>query len=102
MARSRRDGRGKQETSPLNCANDRLPLATVTNCTAGGVDTAVESRVRDGSAVPDALDQLILADHPVGILRKMEEEVEDLRLHVNYDAVAAFELPPVCVERKFI
>jgi hypothetical protein len=34
------------------------------------------------------LDQLILADDPVGVLRKVEEQVEDLRLDVNDSAVA--------------
>ena len=55
-----------------------------------------------GSAVPDTLDQLILADDPVGVLHKVEEQVEDLRLDVNDFAVAAPQLPSVSVEQEFI
>ena len=102
MARSRRDGRGKQETSPLHCADDRLLLATVADRPAGGVDPAVECRIRYGATVPDTLDQLILADDPVGVLRKVKEQVEDLWLDMNYSAVAAPELPSVSVEQEFI
>ena len=101
-ARSRPDLGGKQETPPLHGANDRLLLATVADRPAGGVDTAVECRIRYGSAVPDTLDQLILADDPVGVLRKVEEQVEDLRLDVNDSAVAAPKLPSVGVEQEFI
>ena len=101
-ARSRPDLGGKQEAPPLHGANDRLPLATVADRPAGGVDTAVECRIRYGSAVPDTLDQLILADDPVGVLRKVEEQVEDLRLDVNDSAVAAPKLPSVSVEQEFI
>ena len=76
--------------------------ATVANRPAGGVDAAVQCRVRYGTAVPDTLDQLILADDPVGVLRKVEEQVEDLRLDVNDSAVAGAKLPSVSVEREFI
>ena len=48
------------------------------------------------------LDQLILADDPVGVLRKVEEQVEYLRLDVNDSAVAAPQLPSVGVEQEFI
>ena len=56
----------------------------------------------DGTAVPDAFDQLIFADDPAGVLRKVEEQVEYLRLHVNDDTAVARELPLVGVEQEFI
>jgi hypothetical protein len=101
-AGSRSDVGGKQETPPLDGANDRLLLATVANRPAGGVDAAVQCRVRYGTAVPDTLDQLIFGDDPVCVLRKVEEQVEYLRLHVNDNAVAAPELPSIGVEQEFI
>ena len=101
-ARSRPDLGGKQETPPLDGTNDRLLLATVANRPAGGVDPAVQRCVRYGTPVPDTLDQLILADDPVGVLRKVKEQVEDLRLDVNDFAVAAPKLPSVSVEQEFI
>jgi hypothetical protein len=47
------------------------------------VDSTVQCGVRYGAAVPDALDQLVLADYPVAVLHEMEQEIEDLRLDVN-------------------
>jgi hypothetical protein len=65
-------------------------------------DLWIECCVRYGTAVPDTLDQLIFGDDPVGVLRKVEEQVEYLQLHVNDNAVAAPELPSVGVEQEFI
>ena len=101
-APSRRDLGGKQKPPPLHGADDRLLLATVADRPAGGVDPAVECRIRYGSTVPDMLDQFILADDPVGVLRKVEEQVEDLRLDMFHSAVATPKLPSVSVEQEFI
>jgi hypothetical protein len=98
----RYDLSGEEETSPLDGTDDRLLFATVANRPADAVDAAVQSCVRYDAAVPDLRDQLILADDPIGVSRKKDEQVENLRLHVNDNAVAAPKLAPVGVEGEFI
>jgi hypothetical protein len=47
------------------------------------------------------LDQLVLADHAVGVPSEVKKKVEDLRLDMN-SARAAFELAPVGIKREII
>jgi hypothetical protein len=48
--------------------------------------------------VPDLVDQLVLADHPVAVLHEMNDEVENLRFHGNRNLLAA-QLAPVGIEK---
>ena len=85
----------------MDCANERLPFSGVADGAASRIDTAVQSGVRYDAACPNLLDQLVFADEPVGVLGKVEKQIEDLRLHVNR-AVRASELPPVRINQEII
>ncbi|MGY3107689.1 hypothetical protein [Bradyrhizobium sp. LM6.9] len=39
--------------------------------------------------MPDLVDKLVLADHPVAVLHEVDDEIEDLRLHGNGNLLAA-------------
>jgi hypothetical protein len=101
IACSRCDFGSEQEPPPLDGANERLPSSGVTDGAASRIDTAVQSGIGYDAACPNLLDQLVFADDPIGILGKVEKQIEDLRLHVNY-TVRASELPPVCINQEFI
>ena len=57
----------------------RLVAAAVADGAAQGVDAGVQGRVRDRAAVPDRLDQLVLADDAVAMLDQVGEQAEHLR-----------------------
>jgi hypothetical protein len=48
--------------------------------------------------VPDLVNQLVLADHPVAVLHEVDNEIEDLRLHGNGNLLAA-QLAQVGIEQ---
>jgi hypothetical protein len=48
---------------------------------ARGVDAAGERRVRDDAPLPDRIDQIVLADHPLAIADQILQQVEHLRHH---------------------
>jgi len=91
----------KQKASPLDGANEGLLLPPVADRSAGGIDPAVQSSVRDGAALPDLFDQLILADHPVRVPGKVDQQIKDLRLSVN-DTGSPSVVPPIRVYREVI
>ncbi len=43
--------------------------------------------------MPNGVDQLVLAHDPIAVANQVDEQVEDLRLHVNNGAGAP-QLPP--------
>ena len=61
-------------------ADAALLLAAVADGAAGGVDAAGQRRVGHDAAVPDAGDQVVLADHAVAVADQEHQQVEDLRL----------------------
>src|SRR6516164_6670592 len=86
---------GEQKAAPRDRANKRLPLAGVADRTACRVDATVQRGVRYGAALPDAFDQFVLADNPVAVLHEIEQEIEDLRLDVDWPGRAS-KLPAPC------
>jgi hypothetical protein len=76
-------------------------LPGVADCAAGGINATVQGGVRYGAAVPNLFDQFVLADDPVCILDKVDQQIEDLRFHVDR-AVWPRELPPVGINQKII
>jgi hypothetical protein len=64
-------------------------------------NATVQGGVRYGAAVSNLFDQLVLADDPICILDKVDQQIEDLRLHVNL-AVRPSELPPIGINQKII
>ncbi|MGY3371357.1 hypothetical protein ACVWZL_008482 [Bradyrhizobium sp. GM2.4] len=48
--------------------------------------------------MPDLVDQLVLADHPIAVLHEVDDEIEDLWLHGNGNLLAA-QLAQVGIEQ---
>ena len=101
IACTRCDFSGKEKAPPLDGADEGLLLSRVTDGAARRIDPAVQRGVGYDAAFPDGFDQLILADDPVGVADKVQEQIEDLWLDMN-DTLAALELSPVGVDRKII
>ena len=57
--------------------------SVVAERTPGAVDAAGERGLGDDPAIPDRLDQFILADDPVMVAHQMNDEIEHLRLDMN-------------------
>jgi len=85
----------------LDGANERLPSSGVADGAASQIDSAVQSCIGYDAACPNLLDQLVFADYPLGILGKVEKQIEDLRLHVDY-TVRASQFLPVCINQEII
>jgi hypothetical protein len=63
--------------------NQGLVVSVVAERTPGAIDAAGERGFGDDPAVPDRLDQLILADNPVVVAHQMDDEIEYLGLNMN-------------------
>jgi hypothetical protein len=64
-------------------ANEGLIVAAVAERAARRADTGAERRLRDDAALPDGLDQLVLAHDSLAVLHQENDQVEHLRLDVN-------------------
>ena len=51
--------------------------------------------------MPDLVDQLVLADHPVAVFHQVDDEVEHLRFHGHRNLLPA-QLAPVGVEKVIL
>jgi hypothetical protein len=85
------------ETLAGDGVDEALLLAAVADGAAGGVNAAGEGGVGHDAAVPDAGDQVVLADHARAVADQEQQQVEDLRLDRRELARAA-QLAPVGVE----
>lgn len=74
-------------------ADQRLIVAGVAQCAPRRADAGAERRLRDDAALPDRVDQLVLAHDPVAVSDEMNEQIEHLRLEVN-DRAGAPQLAP--------
>ena len=80
----------------MNGAYDPLRLAIIAEELPGALDPARNSAVADRPAFPDGGDQLVLADQPVSVLDKKEQQGKNLRLRGEEAVVLAhFELAQV-------
>ncbi|MEY9551531.1 hypothetical protein ABIF67_005596 [Bradyrhizobium japonicum] len=94
----RLDGADETKALARDGTDQRLVRAAVADRLARCVDPAGQGGFGDAAPVPDLVDQLILADHPVTVLHEVDDEVEDLRLHGHGNLLAA-QLAPVGVEK---
>ena len=62
--------------------NQGLVVSVVAKRAPGAIDAAGERRLGDDPAVPDRLDQLVLADNPVVVAHQMNDEIEYLGLNM--------------------
>src|SRR5262249_21684596 len=91
----------EHEPVAWNGFDQDLVFAAFADCFTRRIDPAVESRVGNDSTFPDVLDQLVLTDHAVGILGKVEEQIEHLRFDMDCSA-PTFKLAPAGIESKII
>ena len=63
--------------------NQGLVVSVVAKRAPGAIDAAGERRLGDDPAIPDRLDQLILADDPLVIAHQMNDEIEHLGLDMH-------------------
>ena len=61
-------------------ADEALAFAAVADGAARRADTGTQRRLRNDPALPDRIDQLVLADDPVAVADQEEQQVEHLRL----------------------
>jgi hypothetical protein len=81
--------RHEPEAAPVQCPNKKLIRSVVAKHTPGAIDTAGECGFRDDPAIPDGVDQLILAHNPIMVAHQMDDEIEDLGLDVDGHALTA-------------
>ena len=93
------DGADELKAAAMQGANQPLRLAVVAERLAGSLDATRQRGVRDGAALPDCLENLVLGDEPVALTDKKHKQIEYLRLHGDgLDAAADGKLARVdCV-----
>jgi hypothetical protein len=77
--------------------DESLLPAGVSDRPSSGAYPARERVVRHEAPTPHHTDELVFADDPVPVLHQMNQEVEDLRLHVG-DRALSTELAAVAVD----
>ena len=63
--------------------DENLVVSVVTKRAPGAIDAAGERGLGDDPAIPDRLDQLILADNPVMVAHQVNDEIEHLGLDMD-------------------
>src|SRR6516164_7590971 len=79
----------KAKALARNGAQETLILACVLYSLAHRIDATGQRRLRDDTAIPHFVEQLILADDAIAILDEIQQQVENLRLERNAFAGAA-------------
>src|SRR6516162_7101160 len=70
-------------------AQQALIPAGVLDCLSHRIDAASQRRFRDNAPVPHFVEQFILADDAVAVLKEIEQQIENLRFYRNAFACAA-------------
>src|SRR6266508_5286048 len=74
-------------------ANEALVVAAVAERAPCRADSGAQRRLRDDAALPNHVDQLVLADDPIAVANQVNEQIEYLRLDMN-DRPGAPQLLP--------
>ena len=82
-------------------ANQALFFSGVSDRLAYRVDMAGQSGFRDDSAAPDHLDQIVLGDDMLAVPHKVEQQVENLRAHLDRLASVG-ELATIGIEHEVV
>src|SRR5262249_13818348 len=64
-------------------ANEALIVAAVAYHAPCGADARAQRGLRDDAALPNHIEQLVLADDPVAVTNEVNEQIEHLRLDVD-------------------
>jgi hypothetical protein len=79
--------------------DEDLIVSVVAKRAPGAIDSAGERGLRDDPAIPDLLDQFILADNPVTVVHQVNDEIEHLRLDMDrFPKPAQFLLAEINLE----
>ena len=76
------------QAAAIHGADHRLPFAVVVECAPGLVQQLAERGVGDRPVAPQRGDHFLLAQRAVAVLEQQQDQVEDLGLDVDLDAVA--------------
>jgi hypothetical protein len=76
------------EAAPVQSPDEKLIGPVVAQHAPCAIDAVGECGFGDGPAIPDRVDQFILAHNPVMVAHEMNEEIEDLRLDVDGHTLA--------------
>ena len=73
----------------MQCPNKKLICSVIAKYTPRAIDAAGERGFRDDPAIPDRVDQLILAHNPITVAHQVDDDIEHLRLDVDGHALAS-------------
>src|SRR5262249_61304999 len=91
------DRADETEALAVNRADQALLFAAVVDRLPHSIDVACQRRVGHDSAVPDSLNQIVLADHALPVLQQIDQQVEHLRSDRDLPGPTC-QLPPLNVE----
>src|SRR5262245_50978784 len=78
----------KTKSALVQRAYEALVAAAVAERAPCRADAGAQRRLRDDAALPNHVDQLVLADDPIAVANQVNEQIEHLRLEVNDGAGA--------------
>jgi len=82
-------------------ADHALRPPVIANRLADGVDSRRQRRIGDDPALPDGVEQLVLAHYTVTMPEQIEQDVENLGLELDLDASAA-QLATAHIQCEFL
>src|SRR5262249_15288100 len=83
----------KAKSAFVQRADEALVVAAVAERPPCCADAGAQRRLRDDAALPNHVDQFVLADDPIAVANQVNEQIEHLRLDVNGRAGASQLLP---------
>ena len=81
-------------------ANEALVVAAVAERAPCRADAGAQRRLRNDAALPDRVEQLVLADRSITVANEIDKQVEHLRFDVN-DRAGAPQLLPRHIDLEF-
>ena len=95
------DNAGEAITFAGQRADQPLMRAAVAKCVTDRIDPGRHRPIGDDAALPDRLDQAVIADHTLAVCDQEFQNVEHLRLDGNNFA-AATQLAPVTIKTEVL
>ena len=79
----RLDVADETKSALVHRANESLIVAIVAERTPRGADAGAQRCFRHNAALPNRIEQLVLADDPVAVTNEVNEQIEHLRLDMK-------------------
>ena len=91
------------EPQPLarQCLDQSLPVAGIADRGARRVDPVEQRGFRHSAAMPDRVQEIVLADHTITVLNEMNEQIENLGLD-GYKSRSSAQFAAIGVERTIL